>query len=154
MSTPRSPRGRREKGRNAVNAVAAFYRRLGYVAARCPFEPGIDLSVAMAGSHLFLEVKAVDHLYNLDSKDKRIIWQIAQACEKARAGYLLVQVTEDHAVGEWFRVDGLEASKIRNGLSLKVFSLGKESLRAPLGGQEGEGISAPPMLTTKEREEP
>lgn len=145
-SGPQSPRGKREKGRNAVNAVAEHYQAKGYMTTRSPFEPGIDLAVISGdGSSLMIEVKAVAHLYDLDAKDKRIIWQRAQEARLKRVGYLVVQVLGAEA--EWWRVDSLEPSANRNGLSLKVFSLGREVLQAPGTPREGEGIPAPPPVT-------
>lgn len=146
---PQSPRGKREKGRNAVNAVAEHYQARGYMTTRSPFEPGIDLAViAGDGSSLMIEVKAVAHLYDLDAKDKRIIWDRAQEARRKGVGYLVVQVLGADA--EWWRVDALEPSAKRNGLSLKVFSLGREVLQRSGTPREGEGNLVPLPVTTKE----
>lgn len=153
MTGPTSPRGKREKGRNAVNAVARHYERRDFMAVRSPFEPGIDLAVLSANSHLAIEVKAIAHLYSLDSKDKRIIWDRAQECRRKGVGYLLVQVLGvNFDEARWWRVDGLEPSKTRNGLSLKVFDLGYERLDGRGPPREGEVFDAPPLNTTSRAE--
>lgn len=150
-SGPRSPRGKREKGRNAVNAVAAYYQARDFVTSRSPFEPGIDLAAISWNGSIMIEVKAVAHLYNLDSKDKRIIWERAQECRRKHVPYLVVQVVNSEAT--WWRVDGLEPSTIRNGLSLKVFEVGKDSLEARGTPREGEVPSAPPLDTSTQGKE-
>lgn len=153
MTGPQSPRGKREKGRNAVNAVADYYQRLGCVTVRAPFEPGIDLAVLAQGTHFAIEVKAIDKLYSLDAKDKRIIWQRAQECDRKGVPYYLVQVLGVHfQEAIWWTVAGLEPSKTRNGLSLKVLKSGQKSLRAPDTPREGEVAEAPPLTTTDRSE--
>ena len=150
MTGPQSPRGKREKGRNAVNAVARYYERQGCVTVRSPFEPGIDLAaISAVQGGCAIEVKAVEHLYNLDAKDKRIIWQREQECRDKSVPYLLVQVLGARfEEAEWWRVDGLEQSETRKGLSLKVFSLGRQRLDGANTPREGEVLGAPPLAAT------